>query len=252
MFSPKKDFVYHCLHLDDLRLQLSWQLCLSQSPIFVQSKKRFCILTFSSRVCNYHTVYTPAILSVCHINSSKYAYQVICDAILKRWVKKAHLFAAVLSQLSLMLYAILSSGGCRNHMGVEHSYCNRLAVLYHSDLVCIPFVLLYNCGSMKIDWPSTYDLNVSLYNHVSQAVLQASLLKSKKKCNQTKESGRFSLKRKWLARLWLYQLYLIVVILPIIVINNSTGQDMTQNEWTVFRKCRCMQCCLENTTYIYS
>ena len=95
--------VDHCLHLDDLRLQLSWQLCLSQSPIFVQSKKRFCILTFSSRVCNYHTVYTPAILSVCHINSSKYAYQVICDAILKRWVKKAHLFAAVLSQLSLML-----------------------------------------------------------------------------------------------------------------------------------------------------
>ena len=44
---------------------------------------------------------------------------------------------------------------------------------------------------MKIDWPSTYDLNVSLYNHVFQAVLQASLLKSKKNATKPKNRDAF-------------------------------------------------------------
>ena len=113
-----------------------------------------CYLQFS----NSHMFSTPAILSVCHINSSKYAQQVILGAILKSLVKtvlKAHLFAAVLSQLSkftadyYMLY--FPDDGCINHMGVARSYCNILVVLYHSDLVCIHFVLLYNCVSMNND-----------------------------------------------------------------------------------------------------
>ena len=129
-------------------------------------------------------------------------------------ILKAHLLAAVLSYLS----KFTTDAICHTFqmVGVETiSVLHILTVInlwscIIAILFCISFVLLYNCVSMKNDWPSTYDLNVSLYNHVSQAVLKASLLEDKK-CNQTKESGCFSLKGSGLQDYHYISIYLIVV-----------------------------------------